>query len=274
MKIFCVSRGHLPRIRTHLLPSLLNDDLRWICHNQDQARAIYDLVHMRPSDSVVSTGVMDGDLTSQRDWIEDNYTDINEWYACIDDNVNEICKVREPEYLKELFDCDQYGDVRGMANQPLQASLMPILGELVAKCEETGTTYGGFGWLENPFFRIRKWQYRGYVKGKLFVKKNDGVPWRYDPRINMMNDHAKTYDIIARYGTTVVNRFIYVDHPQYEAGGLGSRDERMPKRIATCEMLRERFAGLVDLDEADKPVMMKRSQDTVDQWRREHGYLK
>jgi hypothetical protein len=91
-----------------------------------------------------------------------------------------------------------------------------------------------------------------------------------------MHDHAMTFKVIAEYGCIVNNRFIYAHNKRWEKGGLGTREERMPARLPTRELMYEVFAGLVApwKGNPDEPALCRRGRKSIDRWRKEHGYTR
>lgn len=270
MKIVLQTRGDMRRFRTHLLFTDISK-LIVVCHTRDQMERIRAEI---PGIRVEVHGLPEGPtaIGPIRDWVERNLIPYGTWYAGIDDNVQTIWRVAFPYYDldKTPEDCRTREIYRG---ESLHGDgIQRILAELVEKCEEQVTIYGGFGWMENPMFRGTKWQTLGYAKAKLYVKKNISFPWCWDPRIQVMYDHAHTFRAIALHGSVAINRFVYVQHPQYEGGGLGSHAERMPFRKPTLDFLYEHFEGLVVpfRGDHDKPIVRIHGARQLDEWRRRY----
>lgn len=269
MKIIMQTRGDMRRFRTWkiLTPYIVESDLTVVCHNPDQAERVAEVV---PGAQIFCHNLPEGPtaIGPIRDWIEATLVGKDEWYIGIDDNIEHIYRVIDRLYYQDKIsaeDCTRPNyrhEVTGM-------DIRYICDELRERAEKQGTIYGGFGWMENPMFRRTKWQPHGYAKAKLYIKKNVGIKWQWDSRIQVMYDHAQTFRVIEKHGSVAINRFVYVAHPQYEVGGLGSHAERMPFRAPTCEFLYEHFNGLVApfRDDPDKPVVRLRGQDSIDRWR-------
>ena len=119
---------------------------------------------------------------------------------------------------------------------------MKIVDEVIAKAEHVGTPYGGFAVVPNYYFRAKKWRYVGYVISKLAVIKNVGV--KYDPYIQAMDDYAYTAACLKRFGAVVINNYVFPVAGLYEEGGIGTYDERVPKKICDCAYLMKKYPGL------------------------------
>lgn len=274
MKIVMQTRGVMERFRTHRLFFDVSE-LIVVCHTHEQAMRIKNAGHFP---DVRVHGLPEGvtAIGPIRDWIEKSVIPHGEWYAGIDDNIDTIFKVGDRFYdldsvPEDFCTRDVFKEVR-----PRGQEIDEILGELRQRCEQQKTIYGGFGWMENPLFRRSKWQAHGYAKAKLYVKQNVGLKWKWDPKIEVMYDHAQTFRVIAEYGSVAVNRFVYIQHPQYEAGGIGSHAERLPFRKPTQDFLYEKFRGLVapTRGDHDKPAICLRGQNSIDRWRQRNGWIK
>ncbi len=117
----------------------------------------------------------------------------------------------------------------------------------------------------------------GYVRSKLFVKTAQEIKWRWHKDIGLMHDHAMTFRTMAERGCVVHNRFVYVHRKMWEKGGLGTKEERMPARIPTCERLYKEFPDFVvpnpRTGEIDDPVCRLRGLKSMQRWREANGYL-
>lgn len=270
MKFIMQTRGDMRRFRTHLLNI---PNLEIVCHTDEQATRINAIVPDTPiyvhelDEGVKAIGPV-------RDWVEKNLVAPNEWFVLIDDNINAIYAPDEPLYSQEKIEEEFAKRSFYRARQLQGAALQDVAQELVDRCEQQGTIYGGFGWMDNPGFRRTKWQRFGYVKAKMCVKKNTGLRWCWDPRIQVMYDHSQSFKVIEDYGSIAVNRYVYVDHPPYEVGGIGSHAERMPFRKPTQDFLYAYFRGLVTpfQGDYDKPYCRLHTQKSIDAWRAQrHG---
>lgn len=272
MKLVMPSRGNLARFRSN---RLLFDasDLIIVCHTNEQR----DRILSRGRWDVRVHGIPEGveAIGQIRDWVEKFVVPKGEWYAGMDDNIETIYRVSDAFYDEDVVPENYRTREIYRAHQVSNENLWKILTELKLRCEDQKTILGGFGWIENPGFRPRKWQAHGYVKTKLFVKKNVGLRWKWDDRLLVMTDHAQSYKVIAEYGSVAVNHFVYAQHPQYEVGGIGSHAERLPFRKPTLKFIYEHFKDLVGPHDGvlDKPWIRLRGQKSIDRWRKENGYL-
>jgi hypothetical protein len=206
--------------------------------------------------------------------------DVGGWYTIVDDNCS-MQKLESPAYEQESvnFDEDEIPGAhykwRAAYAEPMPPKdVRPVIEEAIAKCESEKTILAGVAAEGNFFYRPKKWSHTCYVRGKFLIKKRDGVPWRFDPRIVLLTDMAKTADVLARYGKVCVNRFCYADYKAWEPGGLGDETTRMPGLLSTINFLLETYPGLV-CRWRDHPwfihIGIKRMKQ-LQEWRKEHGY--
>ena len=272
------SRGVLDRVRTqNLFAPEERREIYVVCHTEAQA-ANLESVGFR-GDRIYVHGLPEGvtAIGAIRDWMEKKLLFNGEWYIGIDDNISRVLSVQP--HLYDLEDMpEEHANREDYGFECRGPVILDKCMELVQRCEDVGTTYGGFAWMENPGFRRSKWQYHGYAKAKLYVRRYEDQKkssWCWDPRIQVMFDHALTFKMIAERGCVVINRYVYCEHPQYEAGGIGSHAERLPFRKPTQDFLYEYFEGLVApwREDYDKPALCRRGQNSIDKWRKAHGFI-
>ncbi len=255
--------------------------VEFVVHTEAQGERLIQ-EHGIAASNIHVTGIVEDFLgiVKQRDYIISNLVSEGEWYCSVDDNIEYVSRLVDPFYSH--FDPD--GPPDGL--EPPEAKrdyfnhvvtgpeFVTLFDELRRKCESQSTIYGGFGWLDVPFYRMKKWRWNGYVKAKAIVHRSDGVAWRWDEKICIMSDHAKTYDTLARYGSVVVNQHVYVDAKRWSEGGIGSHESRLPGRKQTCEFLYSYFGDMLRMvkGEVDNPRFTFTSRAKFDEWRASVGY--
>ncbi len=273
MRIFCPTKAHVARLQTIAALDNIRDRIEFVVHTPEQGQRLRDEFGIQ-SDHIHVTNIEEGFLgiAGQRDFILQELTSRDEWYISVDDNIEYVTRLVDPYYdageeppelKREYFAHPVDGE-----------EFYCLCEELVSQCETQETVYAGFGWLDVPFYRGKKWRWNGYVKAKAIVHKNDGVPWRWDERIQIMSDHAKTYDTLARYGSVAVNQHVYVHAKRWSEGGIGTHEARMPGRVSTCSFLYEYFGDMLRMvkGEIDNPRFAFTSRSKFDEWRARVGY--
>lgn len=290
-KILICSNAYIPRMKAQNLVRDLN--YHYIFNSdKERDRAIKELDLKRSGTHVANINkekVGQAGIAIAREWGERNLIDLNEWYIFLDDNVSCFTWLPRPWYDLERVDFDldwNHPDGQGQMRRanydwhyiydticPLY-KLLEIWEELIEKCEKEGTVFGGMSIEDNYFFRYKKWQYFTYVRTQNAVTKNTGLPFHYWPEC-MIEDMARSIDVVARYGKVVVNKYVKPIKQFWEEGGIGSLKERMPGLEHGNKILMERYPGLLQYTKGRKYQLSFRhkTQKSVDQWRQEHGYL-
>jgi len=290
-KILIASKGFIPRMRVHNLIKDLN--YHYIFNTDEQRnRAIKEFELRKNSTHVANIDekkVGQAGIAIAREWGERNLTDPNEFYIWIDDNVSHFTWLPRPWYDQERIDFDS--DWKNPNGQCLMKQaifdwhkiyaticsmdqMIEIWEELIQKCEQEHTVFGGFSIEDNYFFRYKKWQYFTYVRTQNAVVKNVGLPFHYWPEC-MIEDMARSVDVIARYGKVVINKYVKPMKQFWEQGGIGSLNERIPNLEHGSKILMEKYPGLMQCTKGKKYQLSfkYRTQKSIDQWRSEHGYL-
>jgi hypothetical protein len=288
-KILVISKGYIPRIRVHNLIRDLN--YHFIFHNDQQRNNAIEKLNLHKCRTHVANTPEIGQASAafNREWSERNLIDLNEWYVWIDDNVSHFTWLPRPWYDLERIDFDldwKHPDGRELMKQasydwhhiydticPIR-QILEIWEELIEKCEEENTVFGGLCINNNYFFRAKKWGHITRICTANAVAKNVGLPFRYWPEC-MIEDMARSIDVVARYGKVVVNKYVKPIKQFYEPGGIGSLQERIPNLEHASEVLMKMYPGLIEYTKGEKHQLSfkYKTQKTVDQWRREHGYL-
>lgn len=273
MKIICWTCVNVERMHIFkCLPKEVLDRTDFVVHDKEQAKKIHTAFKI-PINKIHISGIKQtrSSLVDQRDWAENHLLEKGEWYIGMDDNIQYMTRIGDKIYKKA--ESTTITD-RAKWKQRCEHEFIDLCNELQAKCVEMETSYGGFEFMENPFFRQKKWKLMGYVRSKLFVKIAQHVPWRWHKDIQLMHDHAMSFKTMAKDGCIIHNRFVFVYRKQWEKGGLGSKEERMPSRISTCTRLYKEFPDFVVPGKAfDEPVCRLRGMNSMLNWRGEHGYV-
>lgn len=272
------SRGHTPRMRAHRL--LIDAGYeRWmmVVDDREQSRSAQSMgvdlarIHVtsRPTDIPRQDGI-----AWTRQWVEETIIRRGEWYVSLDDNVSGWTWLPPPDGLENRIDYDSQTPAEWRKRFRTPMSVDQVICEwrsLIAACEAQRTWAGGFAISPNPFFRTRKWQRLGYVRAQNAVWKNVGLPFYYW-RGAMLEDFVRSVDVVARTGSVLINNFVKVHKPEFEEGGIGSFEERLPNLEACCAELMTRYPGLL------RPVRGRSYSLTfatrrIEDWRRRNGYL-
>ena len=200
------------------------------------------------------------------------------WYIGMDDNIQEFQTVAKEFISKERLETAAplgRANWRGVFNKTASPKdYIDYLHVLTAVCRLRGTVYGGVATMENPFFRGgKRYAFRRFVKSKVFVM--DAKP-QLQFKHALCHDSYMTAQVIAKYGSVVVDQRLFYKAKWYERGGLGSRQAReQAGLLGQLDECVAEFPGLVGLGKGKNTALrvLRFTDASVDAWRQEHGYL-
>lgn len=270
--IIVMSKGCVERMHTMRWLDELGFAYTVVTHTEEQAQS----VKAACAGSVLVTGCKH--LVENRN-VAFSLVQEGEWFVGMDDNILRLTQVRDDFYSGDVIDQEvappkpakTWRDVyRIGASWRLEA----LVEELIAKCEEYGTIYGGFASMENPFFRQRKWSSVRFVKSKLFVmKRTAGVWWESE----YAHDSLMSAYVVAHFGKVAVNNWVHPEHKMYEAGGLGHVSARRRNGLDdSLELACAMYPGLVAHAKRGKNTALRfllTNPESVNRWRVERGFV-
>lgn len=192
---------------------------------------------------IIVTGAKKG-ITHQRNYIMDNLAIKNEWFITLDDNIHGFKRVVDKYYFTKkslIVESDLISQKD--FDKPINASeFISLVKDDIQIAERINATYGGFATVDNYFFNNKKYKPVGYVISKAAYIKYTGH--RYDENILAMDDYGYTADCLLRDGAVLINSWIKPINKHYEAGGIGTYEERLPKKIRDAKYLMAKFPDL------------------------------
>jgi hypothetical protein len=283
--VVITSKAHIPRMRAHKI--LLENDYDNFVVVVDNAEQASRCIHEAgiPIERIHQTG-KPADLPPQdgiafaRQYIEDHIVPRGEWYVSLDDNVGGWTWLPYPWQELSHIDFSVKPDTpepttwRKLYETPCSFPVVVAAWEnLIHRCEFQGTQAGGFAIETNYFYRGTKWQRLGYVRAQNAVWKNTGLPFYYW-RGAMLEDFIRSVDVVARCGSVLINRFVKPQKQFFEAGGIGTFEERRPNLVACSNEILARWPGLTRQNKGqDYQLTFALRGSRLDDWRRTHGYL-
>jgi hypothetical protein len=241
VKVVIPSRGHLPRVKAH--EWLDNLDVEWVFVAGTWEEADR-LLQIAPIERVVccerpELGIRN--ISWVRDWIFNEFLPRDEWAMTVDDNVSHLSMLPEPWYHDGV---DDPGDFREEFDEPVNAwTFRVLIDETIERAEEQGTIMCGFSTYKNHFFRKVKWKSKGLCRTSAALYKSDGSPWRMWPE-QMIDDVVKSFDVLDRYGSVVINHYAKANKTEWQEGGIGSLEERIPYLTDDCTEILARWPHL------------------------------
>lgn len=279
--VIIASKGYLPRMHAHRILMENRYSNYWIVvDSPDQAKNIVSHVDAykiqvtnRPQDIPPQDGI-----AWTRQWIEENLVKPDSWYVSLDDNIRGWTHLPEPYHSLDSINLEYPYDGRILSSNEWRSlydttcpfpQVVQYWREMIAECELRRTWAGGFAIETNHFYRTRKYQTLGYVRAQNAVWKNTGLPFYYW-KGNMFEDFTRSVDVVARTGSVLINRYIKPIKTFFEAGGIGTLQERIPNLTSVCQELLRRYPGLVKPNKGQQHSLSFVSRKQVDQWRKSH----
>jgi hypothetical protein len=289
MRSFTVTKGDPTRFKVLPLIERYDWDPTFICDTAEQRASLISLGVARSAIAV--TGNPQTDITGvsrARDYAARLVIPRGEWAVWIDDNVYSITGL-PVKYSTDTVDPQSPPPIwHATWRAAFDAQLNPValadhVQDTIARAEAEGTIYAAFANENNYYFRLNKWQLYGYCRTQLALYKNDGSTW-FPFNTMMFEDAYKSLDVIARYGCVVINRHVKAVKAQFQPGGIGSFNGRLPHLQENCRRLVKMYPGLVQLTGDGSQYgmqgardfhikLVKRARSTVNRWRLSHGYV-
>jgi hypothetical protein len=115
--------------------------------------------------------------------------------------------------------------------------------ELIAKCEHEGARLGGWAGNDNTMFRKGHWGKNILADGRAWVVRKTHL--RFDSKVQMIDDVCWTAQNIEAFGSVIVDRWVLPLCKRFTKGAFGSKQERMPQKIAEAAYLVATYPNLI-----------------------------
>lgn len=242
LRIVIPSYNRPEAIKTHkILDAFGFDNYAILLHSEEQKPLYLQNKSIRP-EKIVVTGEPRG-ISNQRRWIINKWVPKGEWFITLDDNIERFEGVHPNWYnLTELNVKAGNFDRSIFSHHVSGQEFLNRVSSDIEVCEKSGIRYGGFGSVPNYYFLGKKYRYVGYVISKAAFIKNEGQ--EYDPHLEAMEDFGFTAHNLFTYGRVLINNWIIPKAGHYEKGGIGTYNERVPRKIQDCEYLMQKYPGL------------------------------
>lgn len=182
-------------------------------------------------------------VTHQRRFIINELVKKGEWFITMDDNISGFTGVQPDLYHEKFLPTQTDPSLRSVFEHEYSASEILKLFELDREaCLKIGSRYAGFATVPNFYFRSKKYRYVGYIISKAAIICNDGID--YDPELEAMEDFGFCAEHLLTFGRVLINNFLKPTAGHYEKGGIGTYEERLPRKIQDCVYLMNKYPGL------------------------------
>lgn len=242
MKVVIPSYNRAQTISTHkLLDAAGYDDYLIILHTEEQAAEYRKNPTIRPEKIHVS-GQPRG-ISNQRRYIARKLIPFSHWYLTLDDNIRGFKGVDPLHYWKPDLPVQEKSFDRRIFEYEFGWDMfMKRVEDDQRYCKHHGIHYAGFATVPNFYFLGKKYRQVGYVISKAALIHNMGL--EYDPNLEAMEDFGFTAENLRVFGKVLINNFMWPVAGHYEAGGIGTYEQRLPRKIRDCEYLMAKYPGL------------------------------
>lgn len=190
--------------------------------------------------NIIVTNTAKG-ITNQRNWLTKNLTKRGEWFISLDDNISGFKRVVDKYYhSKKKIDVQRPDVTQKDYNKQISANeFIDLLKKDIVIAEKIRAQYIGFSTVDNYFFNSKKYKTVGYVISKAVAIKFDGI--FYDPKLEAMEDFGYCAEQIIKNNCVLINSWVKPIAGHYEKGGIGTYEQRVPRKIQDCEYLMRKY---------------------------------
>lgn len=243
MRIFVSSKGRADTITVHKY--LTGTDYYIVLHNKSDKADYLKNPTIDPNRIIVAE--VPYGMTPIREFISSQLVEPNEWWVSMDDNVEYMRRLSYPWYDQFLLDKVHISKHNALWRERFEEVMpvedfMLVAQDMAARGDEIGAYNIGFATTDNPVFRAKKFNDVAYIKGKVMVRKNVGI--HLDPNVLAMDDYSYTAECLLQHGKVLRNNYVAPVAGHYQAGGIGTYDERLEMKIKDCNYLLKKYPDL------------------------------
>lgn len=237
--IYIPSYNRAETIKTPLY--LEKSDIKYkVLLHSEKCRESYVRAGRVPESKIIVTGANFG-ITNQRNWIVENLAKKGEWYVSLDDNITGFKRVVDEYYhsRKSINVQDKKINASVYSHEFSAKEYVELLEKDINVAEQINAEYIGYATVDNYFFNSKKYKSVGYVISKACAVKYSGL--KYDPKLEAMEDFGYCASQILKNNCVLINSWIKPIAGHYEKGGIGTYEQRVPRKIIDCQYLMEKY---------------------------------
>tara|TARA_R110002153_G_C13321802_1_gene497167 strand:+ start:1462 stop:2301 length:840 start_codon:yes stop_codon:yes gene_type:complete len=272
--IYVPSYNRSATIKTTKWLDATNVPYKVLLHSTECAEAYLKEGIVKEKDIIVTNAPFG--VTSQRNWIVDNLAVKGEWYISLDDNIRGMKRVVDQHYGKKKLDVQSPDIKQADFNQSFTAEeYVKLVEQDISVAETIRAEYIGYATVDNYFFNSKKYKPVGYVISKACAVKYQGL--KYDHNLEAMEDFGYCASQLVKNNCVLINSWIKPVAGHYEEGGIGTYENRVPRKIKDCVYLMDKYPDLFRYKEKKgchpKAEIQLRfhSPKQVIQWKKEYG---
>ena len=216
-------------------------DYRVLLHSDACADAYIKAGRVKKSKIIVTNAPFG--VTNHRNWVVDNLAQRGEWYVSLDDNIDGMKRVVDDHYHKLKIDVEAPDiNQETFGHRMTSAEYLELLTADIAVAEKIKAESIGYATVDNYYFNSKKYKPVGYVISKACAIKFAGL--RYDPQLEAMEDFGYCASQLVKNNCVLINSWIKPVAGHYESGGIGTYDQRVPRKITDCAYLMHKYPEL------------------------------
>jgi len=214
-------------------------DYKVLLHSE-QCKYDYLKFGIVKKENIIVTGSAKG-ITNQRNWMAKNLSNRGEWFISLDDNISGFKRVVDKYYhSKKTLDVNSNNVTQQDYNQQISANeFMELVKKDIVIADKIKSQYIGFSTVDNYFFNSKKYKTVGYVISKAVAIKFDDI--FYDPNLEAMEDFGYCAEQIIKNNCVLINAWLKPIAGHYEKGGIGTYEQRLPRKIKDCKYLMRKY---------------------------------
>lgn len=214
-------------------------DYRVLLHTEN-CKKDYIKAGVVKAENIIVTNAEKG-ITNQRNWITKNLAVKGDWYISFDDNIRTFNRFIDKYYYNaKTIDVDDPNINASVSKQEMTAKeYIKLLYDDIKIAEQIKAEYIGYASVDNYYFNTKKYKAVGYVISKAVAIKYKGL--KYDKNLEAMEDFGYCAEQLIKNNCVLINAWIKPKAGHYEKGGIGTYDERVPRKIIDCEYLMKKY---------------------------------
>lgn len=238
--IYIPSFNRAETIKTSVYLDTCNIPYKVLLHSEECKKAYLAAGRVK-EENIIVTGAPFG-ITNQRNWMVDNLAKQGEWYISLDDNISHFKRFDDFIYNSQdnVIDVDNPKITQKNYNHFVDAEeFIRIIAADILIAEARGAEYVGYATVDNYYFNSKRYKDVGYVISKAVAIKYDGL--RYDEKLEAMEDFGYCAEQLIKNDRVLINGWMMPVAGHYEKGGIGTYEQRVPRKIIDCKYLMKKY---------------------------------
>jgi len=177
----------------------------------------------------------------QIEYALNNLVEHDEWVFFADDNIEYIYGLDDKHYVHDIYtkkDNKHWGKI---SSKQFDERVI----DLTEKAESLDAHLIGFLTTDNWFFANKKYKTYGFCHGKLTLWRKDNSFLFDNIYMKSLNDFHNTARHLVHYGVVLINDYMHPKAKYFQAGGIGSKQDRKLDRKKNITILKVLYPSLI-----------------------------